>query len=147
MSAISCSLQCCALGLYDTISDSISARDIILGLYDTISDAQPEGQGHSISICDILLGLYDTISDSISVRDILLEFIWYYIGFNKCQRYPVHRRWIGIIWYISDSISVRDILLESSDTISDSISIRDILLEFIWYYIGFNKYPRYPIGI
>ena len=75
MSAISCSLQCCALGLYDTISDaqpegqghSISIRDILLESSDTISD--------SISIRDTLLGLYDTISDSISVRDTLLEFI------------------------------------------------------------------------
>ena len=80
---------------YDTISDSISIRDILftegeLGLYDIISDAQPEGQGHSISICDILLGLYDTISDSMNVRNILLEL------------YDT----------ISDSISVRDILLE-----------------------------------
>ena len=59
-------------------------------LYDTISDAQPEGQGHSISIRDILLELYDTISDSISVRDIIL----------------------GLYDTISDSMSVRDILLE-----------------------------------
>ena len=38
-----------------------------LELYDTISD--------SLSIRDILLELYDTISDSISIRDILLGFI------------------------------------------------------------------------
>ena len=76
------------------ISDSISIRDILFtkgerDLYDTISDAQPEGQGHSISIRDNLLEIYDTLSDSISIRDILLD------------SYDT----------ISDSISIREFLL------------------------------------
>ena len=42
------------LGLYDKILDSINIREFLLGLYDKISDAQPEGQGHSISIREFL---------------------------------------------------------------------------------------------
>ena len=58
----SISIRDTLLGLYDTISDSISIRDILftegeLGLYDTISDAQPEGQGHSISIRDMFIAM------------------------------------------------------------------------------------------
>ena len=62
---------------------------------------------------------------------------------------------------ISDVISIRDILLDLYDTISDSILsaisywIYMILYQIQYYsryligfiyYIGFNKYPRYPIG-
>ena len=49
-------VHCGELGIYDTISDSISIRDIILELYDTISD--------SISVRDTLLDSYDKISDA-----------------------------------------------------------------------------------
>ena len=122
--------------VYVFTSDAISIRDILfiamlcvlrtqsgeLGLYDTISDAQPEGQGHSISIRDILLGFiwYYIGLNKYSWYPIVI--IWYYIGFNKCSRYP-----IGIIWYYIRFNNIRDILLESYDTISDSISVRDIL--------------------
>ena len=124
-------------GLYDTISVSISIRDILLELYDTISD--------SISIRDILLELYDQISDSISIRDILLELydkISVSILFTICSPSV---NGIHMIRYWSQwvfAISYWDYMI-----LYQSQYYSRYPIGFIWYYIGLNKYLRYPIGI